>query len=63
MLLTNTSRTRKHRPKTIRVKNIRVDYSRETGEISVFNDGDGIPEKYQGEDIYIPNLFSVTYSL
>jgi DNA topoisomerase-2 len=44
-------------PKTIRVKNIRVDYSRETGEISVFNDGDGIPvEKYQGEDIYIPEL-------
>ena len=44
-------------PKTIRVKNIRVDYSRETGEISVFNDGDGIPvEKYKGEDIYIPEL-------
>ena len=44
-------------PKTSRVKNIRVDYSRETGEISVFNDGDGIPvEKYKGEDIYIPEL-------
>ena len=44
-------------PKTIRVRNIRVDYNRESGEISVFNDGDGIPvEKYQGEDVYIPEL-------
>ncbi len=30
---------------------------KKTGEISVFNDGDGIPvEKYKGEDIYIPEL-------
>ena len=43
--------------KTIRVRNIQVTYSRETGEITVFNDGDGIPvEKYNGEDIYIPEL-------
>ena len=44
-------------PNTVRVKNIRVTYSQETGEISVMNDGDGIPvQKFESEDIYIPEM-------
>ena len=44
-------------PNTVRVKNIRVTYSQETGEISVMNDGDGIPvQKFESEDVYIPEM-------
>ena len=39
------------------VKNIKVTYNKETGEISVFNDGEGIPvELHEKEKIYIPEL-------
>ena len=42
---------------TIPVKNIKVTYSKETGEICVWNDGEGIPvELHEKEKIYIPEL-------
>lgn len=38
-------------------KNIRIDINKEKGEITVWNDGDGIPVKKHGEmDIYTPEL-------
>jgi DNA topoisomerase-2 len=45
----------------VSVKNIKVEIDKETGIISVFNDGNGIEvlvhnEKIDGEDIYIPEL-------
>ena len=44
-------------PNTIRVKNIRVTYDASSGEISVMNDGDGIPvQKFESEEIYIPEM-------
>ena len=47
-------------PKTIRVKNIRVDYSRETGEISVFNDVTFQLKNIRVKTFIFQNLFSVT---
>ena len=42
---------------TIPVKTIKVNYNKETGEISVWNDGEGIPvELHEKEKIYIPEL-------
>ena len=39
------------------VKNIKVDINKEEGEISVFNDGDGIPiQIHTKEKIWIPEL-------
>ena len=39
------------------VKNIKVNINEETGEISVFNDGDGIPiQIHTKEKIWIPEL-------
>ena len=39
------------------VKSIKVDYSQETGEISVWNDGTGIPiELHKEHNIYVPEL-------
>ena len=42
---------------TVPVKTIKVDFNKETGEISVWNDGEGIPvELHEKEKIYIPEL-------
>lgn len=39
------------------LKNIKIDINKETGEISVYNDGEGIDvEKHSKHDIYIPEL-------
>ena len=39
------------------VKNIKVDYNKETGEISVYNDGEGISiEMHPTEKVYNPEL-------
>jgi len=39
------------------VKSIKVDYSQESGEISVWNDGTGIPvELHKEHNIYVPEL-------
>ncbi len=44
-------------PDTLLVKNIKVDINKETGTISVYNDGEGIPvEVHSGENIYLPEL-------
>jgi DNA topoisomerase-2 len=39
------------------VKQIKIEYSQETGEISVWNDGDGVPVELHAEhNIYVPEL-------
>lgn len=39
------------------VKNIKITFSKETGEISVYNDGEGIPvEIHPTENVYIPEM-------
>jgi DNA topoisomerase-2 len=39
------------------VKSIKVEYSQESGEISVWNDGNGIPiELHKEHNIYVPEL-------
>ena len=44
-------------PSLIQVKNIKISFSKETGEISVYNDGEGIPvEIHETEKIYIPEM-------
>ena len=50
------TREKQERGETVPVKNIKVNYSKETGEISVWNDGEGIPELHEKEKIYIPEL-------
>ena len=44
-------------PSTQLVKNIKISFSKETGEISVYNDGEGIPvEIHPTENVYIPEM-------
>jgi DNA topoisomerase-2 len=44
-------------PKTSVVKNIKVNFNKETGEISVYNDGEGIcVEMHEKEQVYVPEL-------
>ena len=63
-ILTNASdqciRTREYakKDKTVQItKTIKVEFNEETGFISVWNDGDGIPvKKHADKDIWIPEL-------
>lgn len=53
-ILTNAT---DHSFRDITVKSIKVEYSKDTGEISVWNDGSGIPIEYHKEHkMYIPEL-------
>ena len=54
---TRTREKQSRDEETVPVKTIKVNYSKETGEISVYNDGEGIPvELHEKEKIYIPEL-------
>ena len=47
----------KKSPELCPVKNIKVNFSKETGEISVYNDGEGIPVTiHETEKVYIPEM-------
>jgi len=47
----------KKSPELCPVKNIKVYFSKETGEISVYNDGEGIPvTMHDTEKVYIPEM-------
>ena len=47
----------KKSPELCLVKNIKVNFSKETGEISVYNDGEGIPVTiHDTEKVYIPEM-------
>ena len=44
-------------PELCPVKNIKVNYSKETGQISIYNDGEGIPVTiHDTEKVYIPEM-------
>lgn len=47
----------KKHPELCPVKSIKIQYSKETGEISVYNDGEGIPvTMHDTEKVYIPEM-------
>ena len=55
--VTRLKQLKEQEPDTIVTKNIKISINRETGEISVFNDGDGIEvEKHAEHGIWIPEM-------